>query len=93
MSTSHTNRYDLEYAAFDSMAKGAGFDPEVAADLGFITPENAEDQLNSALATAEGLRQPTTAKKVGQIICGDCCQVVPCAHATLDKKGRVRPIY
>ncbi len=82
--TSITNLTEVYYDNIrDNQIGGQtdGISEEVARDIGYLPLEGPQE-------TAEVLspKQKKIAKIAGQLICGDCGQVVPCQHT--DGKGR-----
>lgn len=60
-----------------------GVDPEVMADIGY---GNFED---TAILIEQATPQVAkVAEAIGAVTCGDCGQVIPCAHAGITKSGR-----
>lgn len=58
-----------------------GMSPEVAADLGFSTPDTIGDVLADFERAEIPARTEKIARVAGKVICGDCAQVIPCRHA------------
>ena len=82
-------RADLAAAYWDNVRHNQiggqtdGIGQDVAADLGFETPEDVTELYENL---PEAQRQAVDT--IGDVICGECAQVIPCAHAGVDGRGR-----
>ncbi len=66
-----------------------GVDPEVAADLGYVVPEDVtESYIKEAAASLSPEELTETVRNTGAAVCGDCLEVIPCQHIREDRNGR-----
>lgn len=85
------------YSIIGKQLHDAGpIDPEVAEDLGIVTPDNAYRVVQEAMAQQTARTKAAKAdagKIIAPIICGDCYQSVgageSCAEMSRDKSGKV----
>lgn len=69
-------------AHFDNLRAAGGISNDAAHDIGYGTYEDTLEALKRIDA------KPETVRAIGQFICGDCAEVVPCAHVGVTKAGK-----
>jgi hypothetical protein len=84
-----TNISDIARAQSDNWKNGpAGVDPAVMEDLGYTPFDKMPEVFESFSGRSREQLEPKAAF-AGQVICGDCGEVIPCSHAdgssTFDK--------
>ena len=75
-----TTSRDIAKAQSDNWQNNPdGVDPRVMADLGYTLFDDMPEVFESLSGKSREELEPV-AKVAGSVICGDCGQVMPCAH-------------
>lgn len=74
--------YRLRAVHKDNMdSQPDGVSPDVLHDIGYVAPELSDLIPGYSLDSTTQPVEETTSKAGAHVICGDCIQVIPCAHS------------